>query len=768
MESDADPRMRTRLTGGFLIIAVSAVALGAAAWVSGAASAANWIWAADTVAGFAIAGAWTIRGALKRQAAADIVAVLALLGCLLIGEMLAGAVITVMLATGQLLEARSHQRAARELSLLLERSPRMAKRLTAQGLESVAAGQIRPRDVLLVGAGEVVPVDGRIRQSAVVDQSTLTGEAEPVELETGADLRSGTINAADAFEMFATRSAADSTYEGLVRLVENAQRSTAPLVRQADRIAWWFIPLTVIIAGAAWILAGDPARAVAVLVVATPCPLLLATPIAILSGISQAASNGVIVKSGAVLEQLARIRVILFDKTGTLTEGHPQVVEVVTRNADVDAAELLSLAGALDQLSAHLLATSIVSAAAKGGAKLSTPTDVEEIHGTGISGTVDSRRIQLGKAGWLCGPDDHAWTQAVRAKAQREGRLTVFVAVDGHLSGVLLLADRVRPDAARILRELRVSGIEKCILATGDRMEAAQEVGLQVGIDRIEAECTPAQKVSVIEEMKLVGPTMMVGDGINDAPALAAADIGVALAARGASASSQAADVVLTVENLDALALSMRIARRAHRIAFAAGTIGMSLAAVAMAFAAAGLLAPVAGAFLQEGIDVLAILIALTVLLPSKQVRARHVDSKTHAVLVGLRSEHAMLESVQGQLVAAADELSRDSHDLGPVHAVLERLEKDVLPHETTEERQFAQLVAPQVGGVDPLAALSRGHAEIAVQIHRLRALLTSLDPAHMSHADRAELRKQLYGLHAIIALHNQQEEEIVFSWSTR
>ncbi|MGZ6820813.1 MAG: heavy metal translocating P-type ATPase, partial [Blastococcus sp.] len=550
-----------------------------------------------------------------RRASVDVIALLALAGALVVGEAFAGAVITVMLASGILLEARAAARARRELSLLVERAPRTARRHEGGTLGTIAVEQVRRGDLLLVGTGEVVPVDGRLVVTGVFDESALTGEAMPVERPAGDDVRSGVVNLAQPVDLVATALAAESTYAGLVRLVEQAQASTAPFVRSADRFAVFFVPLTLALAGLAWLLSGDPVRAVAVLVVATPCPLLLAAPIAIMSGLSRAARIGVIVKGGGALERLAAGRVMLFDKTGTLTQGRPVVTDVVTGTA-VGADELLRLAASLDQVSAHVLAGPIVAAGRRRGLVLEMPDAVIEKHGYGVEGTVDGRSVRLGKAAWIVPGPQPAWVRQVRRRAALDGSLTVFVAIDGIPAGAFLLEDPVRPDAPRMVRALRQAGITRTVLITGDRADTAETVGRITGVDAVHADHDPAEKLAVILAESRDAPTIMVGDGINDAPALAAAGVGVALAAHGATASSEAADVVLTVDRIDALADAIMISRRARRIAVQSSVIGMGLSLVAMIAAAAGLLAPAVGALLQEVIDVAAIASALRALRP--------------------------------------------------------------------------------------------------------------------------------------------------------
>ncbi|MGZ8626200.1 MAG: heavy metal translocating P-type ATPase, partial [Actinomycetota bacterium] len=471
--------------------------------------------------------------------------------------------IAFMLASGRSLEDFADARAHRELSALLARAPRVAHRYVGETLESVGVEAVEPGDRLLVKQGEVVPVDGVLEAvTSVLDESALSGESRPIERERGERVRSGGVNAGPAFDLRAVASAAESTYAGIVRLVEQAQREKAPFVRLADRYALVFIPVTLVIAGTAWAVTGDPVRALAVLVVATPCPLILAAPIAIVAGISRAAKRGIIVKGGGALETLARGRVLLFDKTGTLTAGAPEVADVEVFGRE-EPDEVLRLAASLDQVSPHVLAGAIVRAARARDLTLSFPEDVHEEGGSGLFGTVEGRKVALGKASWVArGQPLPDRARDVRRRTAMEGSSCVFVSVDGAVAGALVLDDPIRPDTARVVRSLRRAGIKRVIMVTGDHPDVAESVGISIGVDRILSERDPADKVDAVRAEREGGVTIMVGDGVNDAPALAAADVGVAMGARGATASSEAADVVLAVDRLDRLAEALRIARR--------------------------------------------------------------------------------------------------------------------------------------------------------------------------------------------------------------
>ena len=748
-----------------LLFVASAVLLvaGGVAWLLAAESLASVLWFGGTVLGLIVSVWWAVGAIRRREPSVDVIAVLALAGALAVDELFAGAMITVMLASGQLLEARAAARASRELSLLVERAPRTARRRGGGGVVEVPVDDVVPGDRLLVGVGEIVPVDGRLLGAAVLDESALTGESRPAERIAGDDVRSGVVNVGQPIDMVATAPAAQSTYAGVVRLVEQAQASSAPFVRTADRFAVLFVPLTLALAGAAWALSADPVRAVAVLVVATPCPLLLAAPIAIISGLSRAAHVGVVVKGGGALERLAAGQVMLFDKTGTLTRGRPELTDTVTAGDWMDPDELLRLAASLDQVSPHVLASAIVTAATRRGLALRMPDDVREVPGYGLEGTIGNHRVRLGKTAWVVGDDPPAWVRQVRRRADLDGSLTVFAAVDDEPGGAFLLDDPIRPDAPRMVRALRQAGITRVVLVSGDRADIADMVGRVVGVDTVLADCDPADKLDAIERESAHGTTIMVGDGVNDAPALAAAGAGVALAARGATASSEAADVVLTVDRIDALADAILIARRSKAIALQAVLIGMGLSFVAMVVAAIGLLPPAAGAILQEAIDVLAIGIALRAVLPAA-IHTIAMPAADVATALQLRAEHDAVLPVIEQIRSVADGLSTHDRDLTSARTLLDRLETSLLPHERADEALLVPLVARALGGTDATAAISRTHAEIEHQVGRLQRLLTDLDDEAAQPEDIVELRRLLYGLYAVLRLHNAQEEEGAFS----
>jgi heavy metal translocating P-type ATPase len=594
------------------------IALGGALSLLGATAAGDAVWAA-TVAVMLVPLTWSILRTLAQgRVGVDAIALIAMAGALAIGQYLAGAVIALMLSGGNALEAMASRRARQELTALLERMPSIAHRRAGGGWEEVPIERLEVGDVILVRAGELVPVDGSLESGeAVVDASALTGESLPVSHVRGATLHSGVANAGEAFELRATRLASESAYANLVRLVRAAETQRAPFVRLADRYAAIFLPLTLAIAAAAWVASGDAVRAVAVLVVATPCPLILAAPIAIVSGVSRAARSGVIVKGGTAIERLGEARTVLLDKTGTLTLGEPAVQEVVPFG-DYGEEEVLRLGASLDQLSAHVLAEALVHDAEERRLPLSEPVDAIEEPGQGMEGSVEGRRVAVGNVAWLrqlgyeTGDAERAGDGSGDA-----GLAKVLVGVDGRLAGVVVMADRLRDDARELAGELRAAGVRRVAMVTGDRRSVAERIAAETGLDRVYSEQSPEDKLDVVRGMRSdpeLAPVVMVGDGVNDAPALALADVGIAMGGPGATVSSDTADAVITVDRIDRVATAVSIGRRSLGIARQSVVFGIGLSLVAMGFAAFGYIAPIGGALLQEGIDVAVILNALRAL----------------------------------------------------------------------------------------------------------------------------------------------------------
>ncbi len=570
----------------------------------------GWIWISCTVPVLLLLLVEIVSSLRHGDIGLDIVAALSMSAALMFGEELAAAVVALMYAGGQYLESFAEGHARRQMTALLARVPRTAVRHRNGALEEVDLELIAPGDHLLVRRGDVVPVDGTVKTGlAVLDQSALTGEAMPVQLTPGEQAISGSTNVGDAFDLFVSRRAAESTYAGIVRLVEAAQRSKAPMARLADQFALVFLGAVVAMAGGAWLGTGDPIRAVAVLVVATPCPLILAVPVAIVSGLSRAAKHGILIKGGKALEILARVRSLVIDKTGTLTDGRARVVSLrPTLGFSPD--QIMFVAASLDQASKHIIAQAIVSEAHDRELCLVAPTNVVETPGEGIEGSVDGRRAIIGGINFVASRLSNS-DNGAPYRRKEPGAVIVAVAIDGRLAGEIVLADRLRTGTELLLKHLKLLGVERIVLATGDRRAVAEKIVAGLSIDAVRSELTADQKVLVVMSERKYGPVMMVGDGVNDAPALAAADVGLAMGARGAAASAEAADVVLLVDQLDRIVPAIEIALRSRFIALESVYAGIGLSIVGMVAAALGYITPVQGALAQEAIDVAVILNAL-------------------------------------------------------------------------------------------------------------------------------------------------------------
>lgn len=743
--------MRSRFESAFLVVVAALLGAGGVLWWLDW-SAAALVWGAATAVAAVPALVWAAADLRAGRFGADLLAVLALVGTLVVGEYLAGAVVAVMLGTGRALDAYAQRRARRDLNALLERAPRQARLRTDEGVRVVPVEEVRPDDDVVVGPGEIVPVDASLLGDAVFDESALTGEPVPVERARGERVRSGVVVAGGSVDLRAVATAEDSTYAGVLRLAEQAAVGSAEVVRVADRVATVFLPVALAVAAIAALVAQDLTRAVAVLVTATPCPLLLAVPVAITAGMSRAARSGVVVRDGRALESLGHARTVLLDKTGTVTEGHPVVVEVVPAPG-WDSQRVLDAAAAVEQLSTHVLADAVVVAASAAGRHPVAAERVEERAGWGVRGEVGGAEVFVGKVAELPG-----WARAVASRAALDAATVTWVTVDGDVVGGLLVRDRIRRDAARTVRRLRAAGLGRVVMLTGDRPDVAQDVAGLLGFDDVVANCSPADKVARVRSEP--GVVVMVGDGINDAPAVAAADVGVALGSRSSTAAAQAADAVILDDRIDRLADAVEIAARARRIATQSAVTGMGLALVAMAFAAVGLLPPVLGAVTQEAIDAAVILNALRVLLPSHRLRVR---PSTEALLRRFDAEHDDLRTVLHAVRSAGDDLRAGTTPaaLGSARHAYDLVTRVLLPHERAEEHELYPALSAEFGGPDSTAPMSRGHAEIERLTRRVgRHLAVPGGPG----PDQVEdLRATLYGLHAVLRLHFAQEEENYF-----
>jgi heavy metal translocating P-type ATPase len=742
-------------------IAVAGLAAGILAYVAGRPYLADLCWTlatAPVVAGLAVS---IVRDFLAGRLGVDAIALVSMSAALALGQPLAGAVVALMYSGGNVLEVIAIARAEHDLRSLVDRAPREAHRRIGERVEDVPIGAVAAGDRLLVRAGEVIPVDGIVTSHmATIDESALTGEPIPVVKARGAATFSGSLNTGEAFEMTASSVAGESTYAGIVRLVTAAQTAKAPFVRMADRYALIFLPVTLALAFVAWLISGDPLRSLAVLVAATPCPLILAAPVAFIAGVAQAARRGILVKGGGPLEALARGQTVLFDKTGTLTVGGARLLSVEVAPGET-AEEILMLGASLEQASHHVIAGAIVAAAAERGLSLKVPEHVRESMGSGMQGVIDGRKVIAGSREMTLG-GGHApeWASRAIRRASWRSALIVFVAVEGRPIGALLLADELRSDTPRAIRLLRDAGINRIVMVTGDRVGAAQAIGAALDLDSVLAERVPSDKVDAVRSEQRLHPTIMVGDGINDAPALAAADVGIALGAGGASASSEAADVVILADRLDRVGEAIMIARRARHIAVESIIAGMALSILAMLAGTFGWLTPVPAAIVQEVIDVAVILNALRALSPGRGTVRRGITAEAgrelhhnHVALIGnldrLRSIVDALDDAVPEraatLIAAANRIVQDQ----------------VVVHERDDEGNVYPQLAKVLRESHGLSAMSRAHREI---LHIARLLGRVAEDLPTEKVDRYLIRdaqRLIEAVETLVRLHTAQEEDI-------
>lgn len=586
----------------FVSLTVAALAVGLLLLGQGQILAGNFTLGISALVGLGLSIQWLVKAIREGALGSDVLAAISILATSLTGEWIAAAVISLMLASGRALETWAEGRAHAQLGALLARAPQTAHILQSDGVSStVALDQVPQGTRIMVRSGEVVPLDGILATAGTFDESALTGEPLPAYRASGEEVASGVVNSGAGVELVTTATSSNSTYAALVRLVQQAQAESSGTVRIANRWAAWFVPFAIVLALGTWLVTGDYANAVAVIVAATPCPLILAVPVAIIAGMSKAASRGAIIKGGAALEALARTKVVLLDKTGTLTAGGPAVSSLQCAPG-VDPAWIMGLVGSLEKHSPHVVAKALVAHAAELGAVFTTATEVAEEHGRGLTGIVAGRSLRVGQPE----ADLPDWVTT-------RDSLLVSVELDGALVAIVGLEDPVRADAIQTIRDLRQLGVTKTILVSGDRLATVQTVAEAVGVDAYYAECKPEQKLELlrVEKARETGSVVAVGDGINDAPALAAADVGVAMGARGATAASEAADVVIIEDSIGHLAVAMDIAQGARNRALQASGVGMALAVGAMVFSAVGALSATSAAVSQELIDACAILWAL-------------------------------------------------------------------------------------------------------------------------------------------------------------
>lgn len=537
----------------------------------------------------------------------DILAATAIITSVVLHEYWAGMIVVLMLTGGEALEDYAERRAKKELTSLLANKPKKAHVLRKGKTLEVKVSDVRVGDKVVVLPGEVVPVDGVIVEgTSAFDESSLTGESLPAVKQVGDSLLSGSINSEGAVTLTATSTAENSQYQQIIKLVKSASSSQAPFVRLADRYSIPFTVLAFMIAGSVWAVTGDPLRFLEVIVVATPCPLLLGAPIALISGMSRAAKHGVIVKTGSALERLAEVETIAFDKTGTLTKGTPIVSGVTTYNK-FTRAQVISLAAAIEQSSGHILAKAIVESARRDKIKFTAAKQVKEIAGQGLSGRLQGQTIQVGRLSYMK-TAEISLPSGIDKKVMKD--TSAYVAVNGQLAGVISFADELRPESKHMLSLLKKYKIKHTLMVTGDNAQVADVVAKKLGIETVVADCLPGDKIRALEAVKHK-PVAFVGDGVNDAPVLTAADVGIALGARGSTAASESADVVILLDDINKVADSVRIAKRTFFIAKQSILLGILMSIGLMAVFSTGRFKPAQGAAIQELVDIAVILNAL-------------------------------------------------------------------------------------------------------------------------------------------------------------
>ncbi len=619
-------------------------------WLAGRGDIANWTLLAVALMG-GIPLLWeTLKQLFRREFGVDVIAIIAIAGSIFLRQYLAGALVVLMMSGGEALEAYALRRARSSLSALAERAPRSAHIWRGEELINIPAEQVEVGMVIVVKPGELIPVDGVVTSgSSSLSEADLTGEPVPVRKAPGMLVLSGSVNLDGVLEIRASKRSAESKYAQIVRLVEEAQTQKAPIHRLADRYSVWFTIAAVSLAGLAWAISGDSVYALAVMVCASPCPLILATPIAIMSGIDLAARNGIIAKSGGAIEQLGEVDVAVFDKTGTLTLGMPRVTAVVRveqekpvagaegknesgephLHLDGDEGTLLRLAASVEQLSTHILSRAVVEAAQERAFPLSSADDFEEIFGKGVRGRVpliaEDRRgawqsadneveVAVGNLSFMNHLDIPVPASLIAERERRVeiGQICSLIAVEKLVEGLLVMEDVPRSELSHLSSDLRAAGIKETILLTGDSEVVAQQIGKIAQVDRVISRCLPEDKVRIVKELEQQGHrVLMVGDGINDAPALASATVGMALGTQGLTAAASAADTVLLSTDILRVVRAVRLGRRVMRVAVQGIWVGMGLSAITMVFAAFGFISPAAGALIQEAFDVIVILNAL-------------------------------------------------------------------------------------------------------------------------------------------------------------
>ncbi|HBR12701.1 MAG TPA: cadmium-translocating P-type ATPase [Chryseobacterium sp.] len=533
----------------------------------------------------------------------DILAISAIAATLAVGNYWASLIILIMITGGDSLEDYAQKKARKDLKSLLDNTPKIAHKKIGNDLNDVPVDDIKIGDIIIVKPKETVPVDGILLSDEVLlDESSLTGESKPVNKTKGNSLWSGSVNGSGAITIQVSKLAKDSQYQQLVQLVHNSEKEPAHFVRMADRYALPFTIVAFLIAGISYMITKDPNRIAEVLVVASPCPLILAAPIALISGMSRSSRNGVVIKSGTVIEKLDKMRAIAFDKTGTLTKGDLAVDEIIPENL-YSKEELIDLVASVEQQSSHVLAISIMKNI--GSKNIPLATDLKEIEGKGVEGKVNGKLIKVGKLNFVT-------NQSIQIKSEKT---SLFVSVNDQYVGEITFSDEVRPEARQTIAQLMKMGIRKIMMISGDKQSISETIAKEIGISEVYAGCLPEDKLKILKSVSDdFRPIVMVGDGVNDAPSLTVADVGIAMGAKGSSAASDSADVVILKDNLEKVSDTVMISRETMKIARQSVFIGIAVCTVLMLIAAFGLLPALLGAGLQEVVDVISITSALRAL----------------------------------------------------------------------------------------------------------------------------------------------------------
>lgn len=575
----------------------------------------HWIWLVTLIIGGTPIILDTVRNMIHRHFAADIIAMLAIITAILSNEALPGVVIVIMQSGGKALEDHAFRKASTSLNALLARSPQVANRKKNDMIEVIDVNSIKIGDLLIVRPGDLIPVDGHvINNNAIIDESALTGEPIPKTKKVSDPLFSGTVNVGDAFEMITDKLNAESQYSKIVQMVRKAQEEKAPIQRLADRYAVWFTPITIFISLFGWIITGKLETILSVLVVATPCSLIFATPIAIISGINKAAKLGIIVKSGSSLEQIGKADTIVFDKTGTITLGTPRIEKIIEIN-NVNSDDILLKAACIEQLSSHPAAKVITHKAQEKFGKLPIPNNFHEISGIGVEGFLNGEHIVVGSQSIFENKRDSQLLQKIsdlKKQIQFKGKMLAFVNINNTPVGIIVFGDILRSGVKSMIKHFRKLGVKKTVILSGDSFENSQIIAKEAGVNSFEANLLPEHKVNSIKKLReRYKNVIMVGDGINDAPALAVSTVGIAMGAHGTAVSAEAADIVLLVDDVTKVSDTIEISKRTIHIAKQSIYVGLGASFIFMVMASFGSIPPTIGALIQEILDVAVILNAL-------------------------------------------------------------------------------------------------------------------------------------------------------------